>query len=253
MKEPIPEKVIIRSAMGSLVYGTNHQDSDEDFMAVVCADEMSYLSLNQWGSQGTKQIQTKDEYGDVLWEMTSYELTKFVRLCENFNPNVIVLLWLREKDYLDLHEWGRLLIENRHMFSSKVSISSFCGYAYNQLGRMGQDGAPTGQLGKKRKDIRDQYGFDTKYMYHAVRLTRMIREFMENKGESLNVWRGDRDAEELLKIRFGAWSYEHGKNYIEQQLDEIKSLAETSGLPDQPDKQAIRDIVRYILRQHLTL
>ena len=50
------------------------------------------------------------------------------------------------------------------------------------------------------------HGYDTKHGAHLVRLLRMGREIVETG--SVHVWRGDRDADELLAIRAGAWSYD---------------------------------------------
>jgi predicted nucleotidyltransferase len=247
----IPEKTLLRAQVGSHAYGTSTPESDTDFMEVVAASDQVYLSLDWFGSQGTMEKKEKDEDGNLLSEETSYELTKFMRLCQNFNPNVIPLLWVSNYEYVD--PLGQVLIDNRHLFNSKRAIDSFAGYAFRQLEKMGVDNPATGRMGAKRKAIRDKFGFDTKYMYHAVRLARMIGEFFSCNGAALLVDRRGIDAEELKAIREGAWTYEQGRAEILRLLEASKEAAAASSLPDEPDKQAIRDLARYILRKHLRI
>lgn len=218
-------------------------------MEVVAASDQVYLSLDWFGSQGTLEKKEKDADGNLLSEETSYELTKFMRLCQNFNPNVIPLLWVSTFEHVD--PLGQVLIDNRHIFNSKKAIDSFAGYAFRQLEKMGVDNPATGRMGAKRKAIRDKFGFDTKYMYHAVRLARMIGEFFSCNGAVLLVDRRGIDADELKAIREGAWSYDQGRAEILRLLEASKEAAAASSLPDEPDKQAIRDLARYILRKHL--
>lgn len=251
MPPVIPEKVLIRAVMGSHAYGTSTPTSDTDYMEIMAASDQVYLSLDWFGEQGTKEVKEKDDEGSILSEKTTYELTKFMRLCQNFNPNVIPLLWVSRYEHVD--PLGQLLIDNRAMFNSKRAIHSFAGYAYRQLEKMGVDNPATGRMGAKRKEIRDRFGYDTKYLYHAVRLARMIGEYFTCNGELLIVDRTGVDADELLEIRNGAWTYDQGKAEILRLLEFAKVQAGYSTLPDEPDKQQIRDVARFILRTHLSV
>lgn len=249
----VGEKILISALIGSHAYGTATEESDMDFMTVTAAPDNVYLSLDWFGQQGTKE--RKQMCGDViLSESTEYEVTKFMRLCQNFNPNVIPLLWLPDDlSYLTVHPLGQLLIDNRKIFNSKIALHSFVGYASGQIAKMGADNPATGKMGAKRKELRDKFGYDTKYMMHALRLSRMILEFFLNNGEGLHVDRTGIDAEELKAIRAGSLSYEAGKEKIEMLLALAKIQAARSSLPEEPDKEAIRDLARYILRKHLEL
>jgi len=244
----VPERLLIHALIGSQAYGTSTPESDTDFMSVTAASDSVYLSLDWFGNQGTKE--NREVEGE---EQTEYELTKFMRLCQNFNPNVIPLLWLPDSCYKYVDPLGQLLIDNRRLFNSKIAVHSFCGYAYGQVKKMGADNPATGKMGEKRKILRDKYGYDTKYMMHAVRLSRMILEFLRCDGQYLSVNRTRIDAAELKAIRNGEWPYEYGKGVIEDCLKLVKLEAENSSLPEAPDKAAIRDLSRYILRKHLEL
>ena len=65
-----------------------------------------------------------------------YETRKMVSLLLQGNPNVLSLLWLRRQDYLLLNPAGRLLVENRGLFSARHVYNAFAGYAHQQLEKM---------------------------------------------------------------------------------------------------------------------
>lgn len=243
------EQFILHAMIGSRSVGTHTPESDYDFMGVVLGGSGVYLGMDQWGSQGTRE--TKDTARSM--ECVEYELRKFMGLCSRFNPNVIPLLWLKSNFYTWMYPQGQLLIDNRHLFNSKLAVHSFVGYAYGQIEKMAATDLATGKMGARRKTLREKWGFDVKYGYHAVRLARMIVEFLKSDGESLNVWRGDLDAEELLVIRNGARSYSEIKSEVEELLKEATMSAKTSKLPDQPDRVKLNQLCEKILRSHLAL
>ena len=73
---------------------------------------------------------------------------------------------------------------------------------------------------KSRGELEEQFGYDTKHAMHLVRLLRMGLEALQD-GE-LNVFRSD--ADELLAIRNGAWTYEEIVEYAEQMDNHIRSF-----------------------------
>jgi hypothetical protein len=229
-------------------------------MEVVLGSEDSYLGLDWWGDQGTKEQRVLNDDGTVKSETTSYELKKFLRLCQGFNPNVIPLLWLEKPFYEIIEPAGQLLLDNRHLFTSKQAIHSFCGHAYSQLKKMGEPTASTGRMGAKRKELRDKFGYDTKYAYHTVRLARMLNEFLASG--SLKVWRGGTkdgcmagpwDGEQLLDIRNGKWTYDQVVFEVEALLSDAQGLRYGQCLPEVPAKYEIRQLCKRILREHLQL
>jgi len=85
---------------------------------------------------------------------------------------------------------------------------------------------------KKRFELEDKYGYDTKHAYHLVRLIRMCREILTT-GKVI-VKRPD--AEELLSIRKGAWSYDQLIDFAEGEDVALQELYTTStALPKTPD------------------
>lgn len=83
-----------------------------------------------------------------------------------------------------------------------------------------------------RSTLEEQFGYDTKHAMHLVRLLRMGAEALETG--VLNVKRPD--AQELLSIRNGAWTYEQVVEYAETMDNHVRTvLYPKTHLPKKPD------------------
>lgn len=83
-----------------------------------------------------------------------------------------------------------------------------------------------------RSELEEEHGYDTKHAMHLVRLLRMGEEILTGLG--VRVKRPD--AEELLRIRAGAWSYAELVAYAEEKDDLIRNrLYKETSLPKKPD------------------
>lgn len=82
-----------------------------------------------------------------------------------------------------------------------------------------------------RAEMERKYGYDAKFAMHLVRLLRTADECLSTG--IINVYRPD--AQELLAIRNGAWSYQELVEYTEFMDNKIKELYKTTDLPRSPD------------------
>lgn len=107
------------------------------------------------------------------------------------------------------------------------------------------------QRNPERAALEAAAGYDTKHAMHLVRLMRMGQEALETG--RINVWRGDIDAEELVAIRHGAWSYD---NLVEWAEGADKALNETyrtsKALPERPDLSRIEWLVECLVEDVLS-
>jgi predicted nucleotidyltransferase len=86
-----------------------------------------------------------------------------------------------------------------------------------------------------RHELEAKYGYDTKHGMHLVRLLRMCEEILRDG--TVHVKRPD--AEELLTIRNGAWSYDQLIEWAERQDAKMDELYKTSPLPREPDRHSL--------------
>jgi len=91
----------------------------------------------------------------------------------------------------------------------------------------------------KRAEMEQKSGYDLKNAVHLIRLLKMCREIL-TAGEVI-VSRPD--AEELLAIRNGAWTYEQVIGWAEKQDEEMSELYEKcTVLPHHPDQEKLNNL-----------
>lgn len=225
--------VIALGAVGSISHGT-HGDviDDVDYMGIVVPPARHVIGLGKWDNWVFK----KDE-----WDVVLYSARKMVSLLLKANPNVLGFLWLPDHLYATRTPWLDRLIDEREAFSSLHAYNTFVGYAHSQLQKMHRQGY-LGYMGKKRKEIRDRFGYDTKNASHLIRLLRMGCEFLETG--QMNVFRDDRA--ELLAIKRGEKHY----NWIMSEADRLFAHArycrDVSPLPPEPDYERAEAILMAI-------
>jgi predicted nucleotidyltransferase len=100
-----------------------------------------------------------------------------------------------------------------------------------------------------RAALEEKFGYDCKHGMHLVRLMRMCREVLTSG--VVHVRRAD--AEELLAIRNGAWTYDHLVEWAEQQDASMDELLKTSPLPHSPDRVALDKLCRSIVESHFSI
>jgi len=96
-----------------------------------------------------------------------------------------------------------------------------------------------------RAEIEAKYGFDCKHAMHLVRLTRSCLETLQTG--SLKVRR--KDAEELLAIRNGAWTFDQLTSWFNAREKEIEEAEKVSTLPKSPDLKKIDDLCMALVEQ----
>lgn len=90
-----------------------------------------------------------------------------------------------------------------------------------------------------RAELEAKFGYDTKHAMHLVRLLRMAIEILQD-GKVL-VKRPD--AEELLAIRNGAWSYQQLIDFSNSAQFDIEVVVASSPLPKAPNRKRLDEIL----------
>jgi len=123
--------------------------------------------------------------------------------------------------------------EEHHTVNKPLAIVKFNKTEYNQVKeKWSQYWIWKENRNEIRAQLEEKYNYDTKHASHLVRLGRMGIEALRD-GEII-VKRPD--AQELLAIRNGAWTYEQVVEYAEQMDKEVREVwYKKTSLPKRPD------------------
>ena len=88
-----------------------------------------------------------------------------------------------------------------------------------------------------------KFGFDCKHASQLVRLIRTAKEILTD--HVVNVKRPD--AEELLAIKNGAWTYEQIVEFTEREDEKLNDLLKICTLPKTPDIHFFDNLVREMI------
>jgi predicted nucleotidyltransferase len=177
---------------------------------------------------------------------------------ENVEPSVRQAIQTQfETNLCEIMQWHWKDIEDKIWYSSAKQI----GIDDNFIELMATERKYTSKLkewnqyqdwkknrNKTRAFLEEQHGYDVKHGMHLVRLLRMCHELLEFG--QMNVYRKYTDADELIYIRNGGWSYERLLDYAIDMESRINSLYITSKvLPDRPDYDSIEKICIEIIQK----
>jgi predicted nucleotidyltransferase len=239
-----PDNLVLLGYRGSIAHNMYIPNTDPnsiddiDLMGVYMAPVDHYIGLN-------KVRETHEKFIDQ-WDVVNYEYVKFIKLLLKSNQNVLYLLWIKDNHYIEKHDYGKLLIDNRHLFVSKKVYHAFTGYAYDQLKKMTHF-VKEGYMGEKRKTLVEKYGYDCKNAAHCIRLLKMGMEFLIEG--NLNVFR--EDASWLLEIKRGLWSLEDVKAEAKRLFALTDEAYIRSTLPSEPDYNKVNDLVKSVLVDYI--
>ena len=121
------DNMLVKHYAGSISYGTNLPTSDVDFRGLFCGDPINIRT--PWFN--VRECDDQSEEDTKL-----YELTHFMKLCLDCNPNIIETLWVDPEDIIFGTEAYDMLRSCRHdLLSSKIAFTT-SGYALAQLKRI---------------------------------------------------------------------------------------------------------------------
>lgn len=226
------DNIILLGYVGSQSHGTyisqgEFATDDKDVLGVIIQEPKRYLGFNT--SRREQITIMQDE-----WDIVLYDMEKYTRLLCKQNPNILSLLWLPTTCYIQIKQEGHELINMRQKFLTKNIYKTFCGYAQGQLSKATRN-ACLGYMGKKRKELVRQFGFDCKNMSHNLRLLRMgIEALIEQK---INVLRPESSL--LIDIKTGKYTLEELQKMSADLLSKINMAYINTKLPDDLDREEI--------------
>ena len=123
--EYLGKNIILLTLGGSHAYGMDKETSDLDVRGIALNPKSDILLGKDF-----EQVVNTDT------DTTIYSFNKILQLLSSSNPNTIEILGCKFNHYLHISDIGGELLDNRHMFLSKICIHTFAGYAGAQLRRL---------------------------------------------------------------------------------------------------------------------
>ena len=125
----VENDTIFLTIAGSKSYGTSTPESDTDVRGICVPSDKTY-----YFGYGLNVFEQKDKG----WEddRVIYDLRKFFKLTADNNPNILELLYVDERFWLQNTDVWESIVLHRDKFLSKKCKHTFSGYAYAQLKRI---------------------------------------------------------------------------------------------------------------------
>lgn len=227
---------ILRGQVGSGLHGVTTGADDRDEMGVCIEPRANVIGLDkfeQWQWR-TQPDGVRSGPGDL--DLVVYSLRKWTRLAAAGNPTVLLLGFIPDHELVLCNEYGQNLRDNMSMFLSKQAAARFIGYCDSQYKQL------TGEKSRRhtnRPELVAEYGYDTKFAYHAIRLGVQGREYLTTGQITLPMpekWRTY-----LTGLRLGEVDYAEALLRIREQLDALRKLEAESDLPKYPDMDRINE------------
>lgn len=225
---------VLRGQVGSGLHGVTTGADDRDEMGV-CIEPPEYVigvsrfEQFQWRTQPEG---VRSGPGDL--DLVIYSLRKWARLAAAGNPTILLLLFVPAAEIVEITDIGRDLQAHPERFLSRQVAARFGGYLVSQRDQM------TGVRSKthtNRPELIEQFGFDTKFAYHMIRLGLQGVELLTTGRITLPMPEADRRW--LTELRNGEHTKDEALDRAEQLLAELNMLEKTADLPEKPDRPVI--------------
>ena len=227
--------VLLRSEIGSTLYGTNLDTSDSDQMGIVVEPKefvVGFDNFEQFTWRDPPQGE-KSQAGDS--EGTLYSLRKYLKLALDGNPTVMLLLFVPQEQLLESKLHGLALQANAHRFISRNSAGRFLGYMGAQMQKF------TGERSQKtnRPDLINEFGYDTKFAYHMLRLGIQGIELIQTGNIQLPM--KSKHQAQLKAVRRGAYTFAEVLDSARYLEAELLTLRDSPDLPPKGDRAWVQN------------
>jgi len=252
------ENLLLETIVGSQMYGTQNEDSDIDFIALVMP-KLEHLYPQKFGFiLGFDQVpkwERSERKGDSHKQIINKKETEgeWISLVEFFNnaalkgsPGMIEVLFAKRNLVTFGHEIGWMLRDNRRMFLSIKLYHSFRGYAISQLHRI-KRGYISGKTDNpKRVPIISKYKYDLKMFSHIIRLLHQIKQILTDG--DLDLMRGK---EEVKAIKFVEiyYTFEQAEVLVLKRMEELETISLKCNLSLQPQMEPLHNLLQNCLEQ----
>jgi predicted nucleotidyltransferase len=248
----LPDNVMFEGMTGSVAYAASNDTSDMDIVGFcIPPKEMIFPHLTGeipgFGTPSPKfevfqkhHIDLKEHKKEV--DLTIYSIVKFFQLAMENNPNILDVLFLPRRCVLHSTPIYEHVRENRKLFLHKGAFRKLRGYAYSQLSKF-KNG--TNRSNPKRQHTIDTIGYDTKFLYHIIRLCVECEQILEH--HDLNI---ECNGPLLRSVRNGEWTVQQVEDWFTMKERHLENLYNTSTLQHKPNESIIKKVLLETLEMH---
>lgn len=243
---------LLRVEVGSGVHGIAQAGRDDRDEMGVCLEPYEFAQgvrftfeqhVYRTAAIRESKHDAPSQPGDL--DLTVYSLRKWVRLALQGNPTVLTMLFAPPEATVMIDARGYHLRELAHHFASKQAGARFLGYLQAQRQRLLGE---RGQKNVNRRELVEQFGFDTKYAGHMLRLGYQGVEFMETGRLTLPMPEPTRA--KVIAVRRGEVDLNGVLTETGELEMKLRDLQSTSPLPDDPNTEAVEDWMLNLYLEH---
>jgi predicted nucleotidyltransferase len=240
----LPKNVHYEALTGSVAYGVSSDTSDMDIVGFCTPPKhvvFPHLAgeIYGFGKQKKRFEQLQQHHikkDNKNYDITIYNIVKYFSLCMDGNPNMVDSLFVPVNCILSSTMVGQHVRENRHLFLHKGMWHKYKGYAFSQIHKMK---IKNPQPGSTREKLVQEFGYDTKFAYHVVRLMGEIEQILATGDMDLQ-----KDREKLKAIRRGEWTEDQIIELFTSKEAELEKLYNTSTkVPYSPRQPEIKQLL----------
>lgn len=230
--------------IGSRAYGTSTPQSDYDFYGFIVPPlnvlfphldghiagfGRTYTPFEQYQMQ---HVQHPD-YGEI--DLTIYNIVKYFHLVMMGNPNMVDSLFTDEDEIMHCDSIGQLVKNNRHLFLSELCYHRYTGMAFSHANKL-----KSGKTKEGRKDLENEFGYDTKDAYHTMRILLEVQEILLTGNLNLKA-----NAEYLKAVRQGHFTLEYILSEFEKLVLDLENIVKRgdSVVPYAPNEKSIKHLL----------
>lgn len=216
--------------MGSRAYGAFKENSDYDFYGIFTDLDATKLNMQTFIPEYDKLPSYRHVVEEVVHfpekrEVTYYSLPKFFNLAAGNNPNILDSLFTPIVSRVIVDDVGDYILKNRTVFLSQVLGRRYLKYAERE----------------KEQAAEHEIGSDKYYkkFYHSIRLLSYSKQLLTQSHLDMQ------DHEDLLgQVRLGELDPPELEMLYFGEAGAIQASFATSPLPEHPDRDKIRAVLR---------
>jgi uncharacterized protein len=221
-------RVLVGSSITGITAPNSEQDYDYNSVFIEPIDYVVGLKRIEHFTWRSKPEGIRSEAGDV--DYSAYSLRKFISLAMAGNPSILMLLFAPSSNIEYVTQIGHEIKFMSEYIASKKAGARFLGYLESQEQRI--VGEIKGHM-PKRPELIQQFGYDTKYAAHALRLGFQGVEYLETGRMTLPI--PPDPGNYLRAVRAGEYSLGAVVADLANIKSELKKAIEASPLPEEPD------------------